>query len=309
MIKLAGDNTLAERSPKKSAGEIVKELGCTTVADFFERISGHGSKTPGETDEEEGLIYAEDFSFKAFPEFPPRPWEQINRSRERQGSTFDNLRTYIAAYEATYRHHYEMQDDWLAIAKDPDLVEFAGVSSADRERFHSFGAPLPFELFERAMLSVADDDCLKSTLEWSGITWDVLYLHWIIEWRVRLGRFQPDIDGEWRAAVWRDTWRDVREEVAAINAKDYPDPRSVRERNVPAGDDYTADEAPSGGMLALARRIIEARELRPHPNKYADDRREKAKAVARELLGLAKGPWRDYIVQRSGRPLQLELLF
>jgi hypothetical protein len=62
---MKGSGATVGRPPKMSSGEIFKELGCATAAEFFEKISDHGSKSLWDMDDEEGFIYAEDFTFNS----------------------------------------------------------------------------------------------------------------------------------------------------------------------------------------------------------------------------------------------------
>jgi hypothetical protein len=282
--------------------EILKGLGCATQAEFFERISDHGSKSPWETGEDEGLIFAEDFTFEAFPEFPPQTVERINNSRDRQGSTFDDLRGYIAAYELTYRHHYEMQDDWFAIHTDGVYENITGISPEHMRAKFGDGwsqTPMGFGLFEYAMLCIADDDYwLAKWRDVSGAGHDDVFFHWIIEWRIKLGKHTADIDGPWRAAIWRDNWRDVRDAVAAINGKDYTFPTRPR---LPRGDRLEP-------FIVLAERLMAERGITQPDDvlRSCDDPAfETAVRIAQDILRLAKGPWRAYIEARSGEPFHL----
>jgi hypothetical protein len=86
------------------------------------------------------MIDPDEFLLRAFPEFPPSAPKDASlhgaRGAELGGSTIE---WYIAAYEATNRHHYEMQDEWQAIMTmaDPDLLFYAGEHATTmlRQRF------------------------------------------------------------------------------------------------------------------------------------------------------------------------------
>ncbi len=121
----------------------------------------------------------------------------------------------------------------------------------------------------------------------------------IIEWRVRLGTYDPGVDGPWRVAVWRYNWREVRDAVIDINVKEYP-VHNYYEELKERKEDYTADEVPEAGVLALARGLVEARELRPLEGETAAHRVDRA---ASEIYRLSATSWRQHIVDRSDREI------
>lgn len=196
---------------------------------------------------------------------------------------------YLAAYDLTYRYHYEMQDDWLAFVNGPDFEQITGFSRADVEKYVQ---PMSFEFMESVMLCIADDEYWRKR---AGDVADQSFVeHWIVEWRARLGRYIPEIDGMRRPVVWRDNWRDVRDVVVAINRKVY----SI----VSHGPPYTADETAHEGLLALARRLIVERGLRPYD--YSESRHFDY-FIADQISRIARKTWKEYIVEHSGQPFQL----
>jgi hypothetical protein len=219
------------------------------------------------------------------------------------------MRSYIASYELTYRHHYEMQDEWLAALADPDIACFTWPGAKPKPASLS----LFFEDFELAMLCVGGDEGFWKAAPWQyHLGENRTFTTWISSWRRRLGRpvvHGVDDDPAWHELVWRDNWRAVRDEVAALNAEEYPadSDESIRE-----GGDHeylqrgrTMEAAVVGLADRLAREAgwpEESWELRKGRPGYWSLATLKA---ARQIGDLAGGPWREYIEARSGRAARL----
>ncbi|NMC07541.1 MAG: hypothetical protein GYA24_20175 [Candidatus Lokiarchaeota archaeon] len=132
------------RPRKRPAAQICRELGFEGIEDFLAYMESlHFPYSKGDCDPD-----PDNFTVRAFPEFPSTAPSEANLRGGRSGLTGRDMRTYFTAYEATYPYHYEMQDDWLHMLADPEVVQYLGTKPAP--------VPLPFELFELVMLAVAD---------------------------------------------------------------------------------------------------------------------------------------------------------
>nr|MDO8086194.1 hypothetical protein [Candidatus Sigynarchaeum springense] len=156
------------------------------------------------------------------------------------------------AYELTYRHHYEMQDDWLVAIADPEIACFTYSRNKLAPADDVAARPneyLPFELFKRAMLRVADGDYFKSQVR--DLNGDGnMVTTWIWCWRRRPGcsAVKGVDDNPWfHKVVRRDNWRDVWEAVVGI-ARDAS-------LGIMLDDEYIPRESQLGAVLALAGRL------------------------------------------------------
>ena len=208
---------------------------------------------------------------------------------------------YLAAYDLTYRHHYELQDEWLAAIADPDVACFTWPRNTPAPADDVAAHPhkyLAFELFEMVMLCIADDDYWAAHVRDDYGRYDSMVTTWISRWRRQLGR--PVVAGaddhpEFHKAVWRDNWKAVRDQVAEIARHDYPLAESYA---IPR-------ESLEGALLALAERLAEQFGLvvRDDSGKAITGREpwqwwsHAAWIVAHDIASL---PWRDYIKARSG---------
>ena len=281
---------------KIPAGEIVKMMGYDSVGQFLSKPD------PG--------VLA--FQERAFPEFlKDDKLSLVDRYRSsiywHESQEGLSLERYVAAYDLTYRHHYAMQDEWLAAIADPDIACFTYPRKkpvpADDVAAHPHKY-LPFEMFERAMLCVADDDYWAGNVRepWASLDGNVVST-WICRWRRRLDR--PVVAGAddhpgFHKAVWRDNWKAVRDEVAEIACQGYPLAESYA---IPR-------ESLEGALLALAERLAEQFGLvvRDRSGKAITGREpwewwsDAAWIVARDIADL---PWDDYIKARSGHEWHL----
>jgi hypothetical protein len=253
---------------------------------------------------------------------------------------FDDLDAYIAAYDLTYRHHYEMQDEYLAALSDPDIACFTWPGNKPVPTVAVAAWPnkcLRFEDFELAMLCVGDNKAFWKEALWTYHLGEVpMFTTWISSWRRRLGR--PVVHGvddnpTWHALVWRDNWKAVRDEVAVANAKHYvvddADLPSVAEVTAETRarvkairyardirDDDSDDERLTerntmhGEIVAITDRLARAAGWPEEPWEGGRARRPghwslATLQAARQIGDLTGGPWRDYIEQRSGRAARL----
>nr|MDO8086329.1 hypothetical protein [Candidatus Sigynarchaeum springense] len=272
--KGAVESTGSRRPPKRPAADICKELGFPSVEQYIKEVGWE--------------VSSDEFLKRAFPEFFGR-----NGDIEVKHEPWADLSSYIPAYECTYRHHYAMEDDWLAAITDPDIACFTWPGNTPVPADDVAARPhehLPFEMFERAMLCVADDAYFKSQV--CDLNGDGnMVTTWICRWRRRLGRpVVAGVDDEpvFHSAVWRDNWRRVRHEVTVLNARRYPeyDPHAHED-----GSDDKPAESPSGALLALARLLAYEFGLRKDRESYHE--------IARDISRLARGPWKEYIATRS----------
>nr|MDO8085010.1 hypothetical protein [Candidatus Sigynarchaeum springense] len=299
------------RPAKKSSDEICREMGYVDCQDFlakyFEqniRLAFGDGDTPADTFQTQlfkpgEIIDPEEFLVHAFPEFPPDAPKRASlngaRGAELGGHTIE---WYIKIYERTYRHHYEMQDDWLAIITDPEFEQFTGITAASRhENSPWLEHPIDFETFERVMLCVADDDYWAGNVRepWASLDGSVVST-WICRWRRRLGC--PVVkgvdDNPWfHKVVWRDNWRDVREAVVGIAKRDFP---PIEE----TGESFDADASVEGALLGLAERLAGRFGLTEEhgSTKCMFGWTFTTWLVARDIADM---PWHEYIEARSGR--------
>jgi hypothetical protein len=295
-----------QRPPKRSSEEICIGLGFAGIDAFLALM--RTLPYPYHIHENDSTVKPDDFAVQAFPEFPANAPSTANRKGARDGLNGRDMPRYVAAYDLTCRHHYEMQDDWFAMVTNPDAPNYFG--------FRYPPEPLPFTIFERAMLCVAEDEYWQN-YEQHGVGTEGdggVFRHWIVEWRIKLGRYLADVDGPLRAAVWRDNWRDVREALVATNAKEYPE----RLRGLPPGERHSPQLSVEEGVLVLAERLMVERRITPWEHMRKEAARLDAEGgynpgaalvmayqVGNELYRLAQGPWRGYIVERSGKAFQL----
>ncbi|MEX2681041.1 MAG: hypothetical protein Q6373_005540 [Candidatus Sigynarchaeota archaeon] len=311
------------RPLKRPAGEICRELGFEGVDDFLVYMDS----LPVPYHVGEGNPDPDEFTVRAFPEFPASAPSEANRKGNRSGLSGRDMRNYVAAYELTYKYHYEMQDDWHDTLVDPDLHQYLFVpahlidSRLGRQatiqkwlRPPGTETTIPFDMFEGAMLCVADDGYwtheVHEVARWLDFR---VAVAWICYWRHRLGRpvvHGVDDDPDWHALVWRDNWQAVRDEVAALHAETYPadDPANEYERRDMHWLLYPGHSV-DAAVAALADRL--AREAGWPEEPYETRRRqpgcwsEATLRVAARICTLAAGPWHDYIEAKSGRPVRL----
>jgi len=270
-----------QRPEKMSLSEILSELGYKEIKEYLEDPSPEP--------------YG--FNIRAFPEFysnGTRPMS-IQSHGEHYRVAFTR---YLAAYEFTYKYHYEMQDDWLAIITDPEFEQFTGITAASRhENSPWLEHPIDFETFERVMLCVADDDYWAGNVRepWASLDGSVVST-WICRWRRRLGC--PVVkgvdDNPWfHKVVWRDNWRDVREVVVEIAKRDFP---PIEE----TGESFDADASVEGALLGLAERLAGRFGLTEEhgSTKCMFGWTFTTWLVARDIADM---PWHEYIEARSGR--------
>ncbi len=217
---------------------------------------------------------------------------------------------YIAAYDLTYRHHYVMQDEWLAAITDPDVACFSWLGAKPLPA----SASLSFEDFELAMLCIADDGFWRGAPRQYHLGEIPMFTTWICRWRRRLGRpvvHGVDDDPAWHALVWRDNWRAVRDEVAALNAADYPadTDESIRE----GGDRefLRRGNTMEAAVVGLTDRLAREAGWAEEPWEVGRGKRPgqwslASLQAARQVGDLAGGPWRQYIEERSGRAARLK---
>ncbi len=222
------------------------------------------------------------FEVPAFPEFFPAPEDEILRRLEVHPmfyKPFSSLDELVSAYNITYAHHYEILDDWESLRTDPELDRFDAMSHSI---LHYKRVPMDIETFELLIVCLANDDYW---LSWKEPPIGGFIRTWIIEWRMRLGKYNPAIDGRWRASVWKENWRDVRERLTDINRENAALP-------------------PAEGLKALALQLISDRKLTARSGELEADL---VSRVERDLKRLAQGPWKEHITQVSGRPFVLHL--
>ncbi len=133
---------------------------------------------------------------------------------------------------------------------------------------------------------------------------------WIGRWRRHLGRpVLAGVDDEpaWCSLVWRDNWRELRDEIARFNARQYPEIHDVSNRS--AESKYlTPGNSMDAEIMALAGRLARAAGW---PEELWETRGDRpghwSKATLGAAMAIAKQAWTwaDYIAERSGRKLQL----
>ncbi len=285
-----------QRPMKRSAAEICRDLGLKKVEDFWLAAQN---------------LQPEDFVTKAFPEFPPDTRGGKSLLDE---YGIDFAPGYIAAYELTYRHHYEMQGEWREIVTDIEARQYTGVDPVVLQKNHPWGytGEHDFESFEQAILCIANEGYYKRSVQkpWTNLGGN-LVTSWICRWRRRLGRpvlAGVDDNPAWHSLVWRDNWKAVRDEVAVLNVEDYPDDRGdyVFED---AYDYLRRGESLAAAVAELADRLVreagwpeapwEAR--RDNPGYWSTA----ALDVAKQIAEKARWFWRAYIEEKSGRKLKV----
>nr|MDO8109780.1 hypothetical protein [Candidatus Sigynarchaeota archaeon] len=162
-----------------------------------------------------------------FPEYPPLLLElgEVGRSDIIEDWKFVGL---FDLYRATYKYHYEMQDDWKRRDEefaryDPRLETYTVKELASDE---PASYVLHRELFTSLLHAVVDDDgkfvgYLADDYEPS--IWGHQDIEWLYSWRERLGhdpwrdRFPPP---EYAfKTITLANWRDVLDRVAALVAE------------------------------------------------------------------------------------------
>jgi hypothetical protein len=296
------------REQKPSSHNIAQALGFSSIDDLAVWLDEYG-----DSDAESTVIHnihPRDFTSLAFPEFS----SEIAMLSE---SSIDLLREYThdftAAYELTYRHHYEMQDEWLEIIMDPEIecYTYPGmkpVAAADvAARPHKY---MSLEHFEQAMLCVADDGYWRANArEMSEHLW--VESTWIGRWRRRLGRPMVagvDDDPLTHSLIWRDNWKAVRDELAALNAQHYPsdDDEYMGENvNKYLSRGNSMEAAVVGLADRLAREAGWAEEPWGKRKKCPGYWSMASLETARQIGDLAGGPWQSFIEERSGRKARL----
>ena len=147
--------------------------------------------------------------------------------------------------------------------------------------------PLQFETFELVMIAVAGNgDWIHNWPRHIGLSDDAgKRSNFIVDWRVKVGRLDPEIDGRARSPVWRANWRDVREALVAINT----------EGDTPAlGRPWPTE--------ALCKRLVAERGIKPFKTESVAMMEPR---VAGQVAWLAKGVWHQYIIDRSGKHYRL----
>ncbi len=231
---------MSNQKQKRSIAFISKDLGFSCKEAIVAWLEAWG-----DPEAERALnivISQEDFLKQLFPEFSsdsPLIIPQIYQ-RSAFNLSLEYPKEYISAYELTYLHHYEMEEDWLALIHDSDIDQYSDISRGEKDTFK----PLNFEIFELVMLCIVDKgDWTKRLSYYGSPDWQEVLKQWIIDWRIKLGRYESSTDGAWRSGVWRDNWRDVRDKMIDINQ---------------SGDSVL-------GILKLAEELIKERGLTYRP--------------------------------------------
>nr|MDO8109732.1 hypothetical protein [Candidatus Sigynarchaeota archaeon] len=257
---MTGSNMAERRLEKLSPIDILRQLGFSSVQDF---IDNHISKNSS--------IW--EFEVLAFPEFfTPDERKDIKKAAMKPSSSDIHFKddVFFAAYELTYRRHYEMEDSWNAMLADPDFPMY----ELDAIGAHGDDGSMTLEDMEYAMLAIADDEFFTKPVD--NTEW-AYKGNWIIDWRTRFGH-RSDVDIGLRRTITKANWKAVRERITEIAAANAVVDAATRKRL--CGD--------------------EARE--PQRHKFYEE--IKAAGIdIEELNGLATQTWLPYILARVGKPV------